>query len=100
MVGIVGKGLENVRKKGNLVQVCTNFKEFGGIWESVGEFTKFHARLLYCFAGKVEFKSAISSIMHNHVTTLGVPHPDKVACKVLLLPIFQQPDIPNCPRLM
>ena len=83
------------------MESCTNFEELGGIWEnhqtlspkivnwgggdswkSGGKFTKFHARLVCSFEGKVDFKSKILSIMQNHVTSLGVSHPDKGACKV------------------
>ena len=50
--------------------------------KSDGKFPRFHARLVCSFEGKVDRKSEISSIMHNHATTLGVLYPDKGACKV------------------
>ena len=55
----------------------------GGVsWKSVEKFTKFQA-LIVCFVeGKVDSKFEISSIMNNHVTSLGISHPDKDACKV------------------
>ena len=55
----------------------------GGVsWKSVGKFTKFHALLVCSVEGKVDSKFEISSIMNNHVTSLGISHPDKDACKV------------------
>ena len=33
-MGIVGRGWKIYEKSGNLVEICTNFKELRGIWEN------------------------------------------------------------------
>ena len=66
----------------NHVSLNRSLGEGEGQLKSGGKFPRFHARLVCSFEGKVDCKSEISSIMHNHVTTLGVLYPDKGACKV------------------